>query len=178
MSSCDASCSICCRRASCASATSVSSPTATAPRCRRCAVRCWAAQRERQLRRLNHLPKHHTHFGTAQSAVEPCTSSNGSPLRNFCFALHRNRTAVPHERLSVSPTSGRAPARMQILCLIPPESPACQGTQTPQPISENCCAAPSCLHAIGIYPTQTNPRPSPPAQTESKYIGFREGGDR
>ena len=115
MSSCDASCSICCRRASCASATSVSSPTATAPLCCRFAVSCWAAQGERQLRRLNHLPKRLTHSGTARSAVEPCTWSNGSPLRNCCCALHRNQIGAPLEPLFPTSASTRASARRQIL---------------------------------------------------------------
>ena len=50
------------------------------------------------LRRHHRPPIRPTHSGTAQSAAEPCASSNGSPPRNSCFALHLNQTGAPHER--------------------------------------------------------------------------------
>src|ERR1035438_2370789 len=118
MSSCVASCSICCRPASCAFATSASSPTATVPPCYRCAVDCLATQREQQLRRLSRLPTRLTHSGTAQSAEAPCASSNGSPPPNSCFAHHRNQRSEEHEASSISSAFVRASARMQIPCLI------------------------------------------------------------
>ena len=91
-----------CRRVSCASATSDSSPTATAPRCCRCAISCWTAHSKMQ------LPPHQLpqisliHSGIAQSAAQRCASSNRSPLHNSCFALHRNQTGAPHEALYTS----------------------------------------------------------------------------
>src|ERR1035438_2597501 len=94
MSSCAASCSICYRRASCAFATSDSSPIATAPHSCRCAFNCSAAQRSKLLS-LHHRPlKTRTPSGTAQSAAEPCTSSSGSLLHNSCFAHRRNQTGT------------------------------------------------------------------------------------
>ena len=113
MSSCAASCSICCRRASCASATSDSSPTATALRSCRYASNCSAAQRRSLLRRHHRPPIRLIHSGTAQSAAQPCASSNGSPLRNSCFALHLNQNGTQHEDLSTSSAFARASARTQ-----------------------------------------------------------------
>src|SRR5450631_1821411 len=118
MSSCAASCSICCRQGSCVSATSVSSPIATAPRSCRCACSCSAEYCKTQLHR-HHSPQIRLiHSGTARSAVEPCASSNGSPLRNSCFAHHLNQTNVQHEALSISSILARAPARVWIPCLV------------------------------------------------------------
>src|SRR3954465_4077481 len=101
MSSCAASCSICCRPVSCASATSDSSPTATALRSCRCASNCSAAQRRCLLRRHHRPPIRTTHSGTVLSAAGSCASSNGSPPRNSCFARHLNQTAAPLERLNL-----------------------------------------------------------------------------
>src|ERR1039458_933489 len=100
MSSCAASCSICCHPASCASATSDSSPTATALRCCRCACGCSADHCKTQLRRHHRPQIGLVHSGTAQSVVEPCAWSNGFPLRNSCFALHLNQTDALHELFS------------------------------------------------------------------------------
>src|ERR1700722_742386 len=102
MSSCAASCSICCRPASCASATSDSSPTATALRACRYASNCSADHRKTQLRRHHRPPIRTTHSGTVLPAAQPCALSNGSPLRNSCFARHLNQTAAPLERLNLS----------------------------------------------------------------------------
>src|SRR5665213_3376652 len=118
MSSCDASCSICCHRGSCASATSDSSPTGTALLCCRCAFDCSADQRRRQLRKLNRLLKRLTHSGTAQSAAEPCTLSNGSLPPNSCFAPHFNQNGTQHEALFTSSVTARASAPTKIPCLI------------------------------------------------------------
>ena len=118
MSSCAASCSICCRRDSCASATSDSSPTATALRSCRCACDCSADHSKTQLRRHHRPPIRPTHSGIVQSAAEPCASSSGSPQRNSCFALRLNQTAAQHETLFTSSALARASARSQIPCLI------------------------------------------------------------
>src|SRR5271168_1733410 len=143
MSSCAASCSMYCRPPSCAYATSDSLPTATALLCCRCAFDSSATQR-RWLLRQNHLPPIRlTHSGTAQSAVEPCTSSNGSPPRNSCFAPHLNHTDPLHEALSTSPNPVRASARTRIPCLFPPKPFGCQPLQRPQKASASQPAAPS-----------------------------------
>ncbi len=102
MSSCADSCSTCCRRASCASATSDSSPTANELLCCRCACNCSADYSRRPLPRHHRPPMRLTHSGTARSAEEPCASSNGSPPPNSCFALHLNQTGAQHEALSTS----------------------------------------------------------------------------
>src|ERR1700722_14768816 len=120
MSSCDASCSICCRPVSCASATSDSSPTGTALLGCRCACDYSADHSKAQLRRHQRPQIRSIHSGTALSAVEPCASSNGSPPRNSCFALHLNQTATPHEALSTSSTLARASAHTRIPCLFQP----------------------------------------------------------
>src|SRR5664279_5621141 len=107
MSSCAASCSTCCHRGSCASATSDSSPTGDAPPCCRCAFNCSADQRKGQLRKHHRPPKQLTLSGTAQSAAEPCTLSNGSPPRNSCSALRLKPTGAQHEPLFPSSASDR-----------------------------------------------------------------------
>src|SRR5664279_4455851 len=176
MSSCAASCSTCCRPASCAYATSDSSPTVNAPRCCRGAFSCSAARRERQLRRLNHLPKRLTHSGTARSAEAPCASSNGSPLPNSCFAHHLNQTSAQHEALSISAAFARASARMRIPRLICPRLLSCLSLQPSTDTSLRCFTAPSHHQSGTSYPTPLVPDPSAPDQTDSKYIAFHEGG--
>src|ERR1700677_1977890 len=135
MSSCAASCSMYCRPASCASATSDSLPTATALLCCRCAFDSSATQRRWLLRQHHHRPIRPTQSGTAQSAVEPCASSNGSPPPNSCFARHLNQTNALHEALSTSSTSARASAHTRIPCLFPPKPLGCQPLQLPQKAS-------------------------------------------
>lgn len=176
MSSCAASCSICCRPASCAFVTSDSSPTATALRCCHSAGDCSADHCKTQLSRHHRLQISLSHSGTAQPAVEPCTSSNGSPLRNSCFALHLNQTSALHEALSKSAAFTRASARLRIPCLIRPEPLACQSLQPPHQPSPSHSTAPSGFQANESYPTQSVPDPPAPAQAHSKYIGFHGGG--
>jgi hypothetical protein len=120
LSSCAASCSISFRQASCASATSGSSPTATALRCCRCARNCSADHRKTQPRRHQRPPIRPTPSGTARSAAEPCTSSNGSPPPNSCSARRLNQTGAQHETLSTSSALAPASARSQVTCLICP----------------------------------------------------------
>src|SRR5277367_5964500 len=108
MSSCAASCSMYCRPASCAYATSDALPTATALLYCRFAFDSSATQRRWLLRQHHHPPIRLTQSGTAQSAVEPCTWSNGSPPRNSCFARHLHQTDALHEALSTPSTSARA----------------------------------------------------------------------
>jgi hypothetical protein len=70
---CAASCSTCCRRASCASATSGSSQTVNAPRCCRGAVGCSEALSRQPLRRHRCLLTTLIHSGVVRYAVAPCT---------------------------------------------------------------------------------------------------------
>ena len=176
MSSFAASCSICCHAASCASATSDSLPTATALLCCRCAFDSSATQRTWLLRQHPHPPIRLTHSGAAQSAVEPCTSSNGSPPRNSCFVRHLNQIDALHEALSTSSTSVRASAHTRTPCLFRPKPFGCQPLQRPQKASASQPAAPSGPSVIRHCPTQPVPDPSAPVQTDSKYIGFPVGG--
>ena len=175
-SSCAASCSTCCRRDLCASATSDSSPTATAPRYCHSASNCSAAHRKTQLRRHRRPQKRLIHSGTAQSAAEPCASSNGSPLHNSCFALHLNQTSALHEALSISSAFARASARLRTLCPVQPTTLRCQSLQPPLRPSPSHSTAPSGFQTNESYPTQSVPDPPAPAQAHSKYIGFHGGG--
>src|SRR5664280_3747023 len=119
-SSCADSCSICCHVASSASATSDFSPTGNAPSSCRSASNCSSAQRTYLLHRHRRPPISLSRYGTVQSAVEPCTSLNGSPRLNSCFALHLNPSSAQHESLSTSSASTRAPAPTEIRCLVEP----------------------------------------------------------
>ena len=176
MSSFAASCSICCHPASCASATSDSLPTATALLCCRCAFDSSATQRTWLLRQHHHPPIRLTHSGAAQSAVELCTSSNGSPPPNSCFAPHLNQTDALHEALSTSSPSARASAHTPTPCLFQPKPLGSQPLQRPQKASASQHAAPSGPSVIQHCPTHPVPDPSAPVQTDSKYIGLPEGG--
>src|ERR1019366_2395135 len=129
MSSCAASCSICCHLASYASATSASSPTATAPRCCRCAGGCSADHCKAQPHPHLRPPIRPTRSGTAPSAVEPCASSNGFPLPNSCCARHLSQTGTQHEDLSTSSAFARASAHTRIPCLFRPRHLGCQPLQ-------------------------------------------------
>ena len=154
MSSCAAFCSICCRPASCASATSASSPTGNAPLSCRSASNCSAAQSNIDC--FGGITVHRsalTHSGTVRSAVAPCTSSNGSPPRNSCFALHLNQTGAQHEPLSTSSAFARAPARTQIPCLISAETTRVTQSLQPSPdVSLRCFIAPSGPQSLRSHP--------------------------
>src|ERR1700679_2574816 len=176
MSSFAASCSICCHPASCAYATSDSLPTATALLCCRCAFDSSETQRTWLLRQHHHPPIRLTHSGVAQSAVELCTSSNGSPPPNSCFAPHLNQTDALHEAPFTSSTSARASAHTRIPCLFRPKPLGCQPLQLPHKASASQYAAPSGPSVIRRCPTQSVPDPSAPVQTDAKYIGFPVGG--
>ena len=176
MSSCAASCSICCRPASCAFVTSDSSPTATALHCCHSACNCSADHCKTQLSRHHRLQISLSHSGTAQPAVEPCASSNGSPLRNSCFAPLLNQTSALHEALSKSAAFARASARLRIPWVIRPEPLTCQSLSPPHQRSPSHSTAPSGFQANESYPTQCVPDPPAPPQAHSKYIGFHGGG--
>src|ERR1700722_16879007 len=130
MSSCAASCSICCRRGSCESATSDSSPTETALRCCRYVCNCSAVQSRAPLQQHNRLLKRLTHSGTVQSAAELCVLLNAFLPPNSCSALHLNRTGAPREPLSTASALARAMPRMQIPCL---NQPRMLRYKSPQP---------------------------------------------
>src|SRR5450631_3452416 len=176
MSSCAASCSMYCRRASSEFVTSDSSPTGIALRCCRCAFDCSAAQRKRQCRQLNRPPKRLTHSGTARSAAEPCTSSKGSPLRNSCFALHRNQTGALHESQSTASALARALARTQIPCLNWPRLVRYRSLHLPHDPSVRRFPT-QFIHPSGSsYPLQPVHALTKHIRPHSKYIGFPVGG--
>src|ERR1035437_1714534 len=120
MSSCAASCSTCCRAASCASATSASSPTDNAPGC------CHSASSRSQVLPTSRIERHRPlqitparpPTGTVPSAEAPCMSSNGSPPLNCCRVLHLSPVYVPHETATSTSISPRARTRIPPLRLI------------------------------------------------------------
>ena len=177
MSSCAASCSICCRRASCASATSASSPTATALRCCRYASNCSAAQRKHRFAgitvhrsdpltlELPSLRRNHARRRTALRRATPASLSTSTrPVRSMKLYPHPRPLPVLR-RVRGSP------------CLIWPEPLACQPLQPPdRPLVRVTAPLHPAFKPIRSYPTQSVPDPSAPAQTDSKYIAFHEGG--
>src|ERR1700677_1663883 len=176
MSSYAASCYTCCRRASCASATSASSPTGTVLRCCHCAYYCSGDHSKTQLRRHHRPQIRLIHSGTAQSAAEPCASLNGSPLPNSCFAPHLNQNGALHEPLSTSSVFARASARTQILCLIRPKTLRCQPLQRQNQASKSHWPPPFEPQANRLHQIQPVRDPPPPTRAHSKYIGFPVGG--
>lgn len=99
MSSCDASCCTSFPKVLCASVTSASWPTADA------LLSChfaFTASLRHHTRKQNHsppAPKSSRHLGVAPNAVDPCASSNASPLQNSSFVLRR-RSPLLHELFS------------------------------------------------------------------------------
>ncbi len=176
MSSCAASCSTCCRPVLCASATSDFSPTATALLCCRFACDYSADHSKTQLRRHHRPQIRLIHSGTAQSALEPCASSNGSLPRNSCFGHRHNQTGTQHEALCKSMVTARLSERMRIPC------PIWRGWLGRLPLrpstgaSLRCFTHPSQCQIRTSYPTPPVLDPPAPAQTDSKYIAFHEGG--
>ncbi len=119
MSFCGAFCCICSRAASYASATSASSPTATAPACCLFASNCYAVQPNK----LCQQPPPHfssVRTGVAHSAAEPCLSSNESPRHSCCSAPHRRLSGAQHEPLSLSSVLSHSSECTAKLCLIRP----------------------------------------------------------
>ena len=123
-----------------------------------------------QLRRHHRPPIRLTHSGTARSAAEPCASSNGSPPRNSCFALHLNQTGAQHEALSTSSAFARASARTQTPCLICPETalPGCLfSSRTDSSLRCSAASIPT-VKAADPSPTQPVPEPFAPASDPFK----------
>src|SRR6202453_5272144 len=176
MSSYAASCYTCCRRASCASATSASSPTEAVLRCCQCAYYCSADHSKIELRRHHRPQIRLIHSGTAQSAAEPCASLSGSPLPNSYFAPHLNQNGAPHEPLSTSSVFARAAARSRMSSLLRPTPVPCQRLQRPNHASKSHWPPPFELQATRLHPTQPVRDPSAPTRADSKYIGFPVGG--
>jgi hypothetical protein len=128
-----------------------------------------------QIRR-NRPPIRLTQAGTARSAAESCTSSNGSPLRNYCFARRLNPKSKQLEYPPASPATARASARTRSPCLICPRLLDCLSLWTSTHTSLERFTAPSHRQSSTSYPTDLVPDSSAPAQTDSKYIAFHEGG--
>jgi hypothetical protein len=102
--------------------------------------------------------------------------SNGSLPRSSCFARHLNQTGTQHEALFTSSVTARASARTQILCLIWSELLGRLSIQPSTEASSRCFTEPSQRQSRTFYPTRPVPDPPAPAQTDSKYIAFHDGG--
>src|SRR5258708_1046852 len=114
MSSCAASCCTCFRKASCAFATSDSSPTA--PRSCHFAFIC-SAQHSRQSKTYP-AAKTRVIFGSAQNVVHRCRSSRGLLLSRSNSVLHLSWSLLPHESTLYSTKPLRVPARSVSLRLV------------------------------------------------------------
>ena len=129
----------------------------------------------------HHPPIRLTHSGAAQSAVELCTSSNGSPPRNSCFAASLATSTRPMRRMKLY-------RFIHILDLCscfgahadPLSLPAKTPWTTASPASTKGLGEPTCCSirpfSHPTLPTQSVPDPAAPVQTDSKYIGFPEAG--
>lgn len=128
MNSCDASYYTSFPRVLCASVTSVSWPTANAPLS--CHFAFTASVRHHTRKQNPNRPalKSSRRLGVAPNAVDPCESSNDSPLRNSSFVLHR-RSPLLHEALS--PTRNLCtPLRANYLCVSLPNKPFIAASST------------------------------------------------
>src|SRR5487761_499277 len=113
MNSCAASCCTCFRKASCAFATSASSPTADALRSCRFAFICSARHRKPS----NRWQPPRTIFDFVPSVVGRCGSSKGLLLPRSNFVLPLACLRLPHETTLHHTESLRASARSVSLCL-------------------------------------------------------------
>ncbi len=109
MNSCAASCCTCSPKASCASATSASWPTADAPPSCRFAFNCSARHSNRKPNKRSPPPMTHGTFGAAPCVVDRWWSSRGTPLRTSNFGLHR-WSLLPHETTLSSSNPSRVSA--------------------------------------------------------------------
>ena len=117
MSSSAGFCSICCRAALCASATSASLPTGGERSLSLSASSCWAHIR------LQHQPPHlpqarHTRTGTVLFVAEPCRLWNVSPRLNCFSDLRLLAPGAKHEATSPASNHARAAAHILVVCLI------------------------------------------------------------
>jgi hypothetical protein len=159
--------------ASCASATSASSPIGDALPCYRSVL---AYSRVQQRAPLRQHPQQNilTHSGTARSAAEPCMSSNGSPRLNCCFAP-RLSTSTPHEPTTPSSNHPRASARTETLCLTR-LGLLCQSSLPPLPTTPTRLLSRRALVRAAAHSRQEQrSKPSAHAQTHTNPIGSRTG---
>ena len=108
--------STCFQKASCAFATSDSSPTADAPRSCRFAFIC-SARRRRQSNTYQ-AAKTQVIFGSAQNVVDRCRSSRGLLLPRSNFVLLPPRHCCRMKRLSTT-RNFCVPQHAQSLCALP-----------------------------------------------------------
>jgi len=108
--------STCFQKASCAFATSDSSPTAAAPRSCRFAFIC-SARRRRQSNTYQ-AAKTQVIFGSAQNVVDRCRSSRGLLLPRSNFVLLPPRHCCRMKRLSTT-RNFCVPQHAQSLCALP-----------------------------------------------------------
>jgi hypothetical protein len=116
MSFCAASSSTCCRAASCASATSASSPIGNGLRYCHSAFGCSSHPiRQQQTPPRPRYP--FTRCGSVRFAAESCRLSSASPPPNSSSDLRLLSAGAPHESTSPASNLARASARTLVLCL-------------------------------------------------------------
>lgn len=106
-----------CRAASCAFATSDSSPTDAERSFFRSVSDCYA-QTRLQHRRLHHPQPRYTPIGTVPFVAESCRLWNASPQPHFFSDLHLPQASAQHEVTSSTRNLPRATARMPVVCLV------------------------------------------------------------
>ncbi len=113
---------------------------------------------------LPSLRRNHARRRTALRRATPASLATSTrPVRRMKLYL-------------TSSTSARASARSRTPCLFRPKPLGCQPLQrsTSALGKPTCCSIRHFSHRM--HPTQSVPDPSAPVQTDSKYIGFHEGG--
>ena len=111
-----------CRAASCAFATSDSSPT-DAERSFFRSVSDGYAQTRLHPRRLHHPQPRDTPVGTVLSVAESCKLWNASPQLHFFSDPHLPQDGAQHEVTSSIRNLTRATARMPVVCLVSIKEP-------------------------------------------------------
>src|ERR1035441_7512556 len=172
MSSCAASCSTCCHAASCASATSDSSPTGNALRCCRSASSCSPVQPTAriELRRPLRIILARLPTGTVPSAEALCTSWNGSPQLNSGCVLHPSPTYVPHETAIPTSISPHASACTPPLRLKEPWHQQNHPNRHLRPPQNHAYPHSSEVRTTHYYPHGTGGTPPPEPRTPSLPI--------
>ena len=175
MSFCVASYFTCFPRASSASATSASSPTAGAPPCCH-SVSPLSTPLHRKTNRKPRPLRPCTHCGSVPSAAEPWSSSNDSQPHNSNYVLHRSWPRLheitrPHDALSahfrasrrsVSPCRAIPSSRPRVGSLpAPPRPSLCPRTPAPPTLTTPAnFYTPRSLHSICISPASAAPAAS------------------
>ena len=170
MSSCAVFFFTCCRGASCASATSASSPIAGALLFCRSAFALAPALRHRSATGRFAARRQPHARGTVPDVAGPCRSSNDSPALNSCSDPHLVAAGAQHEPISPIANHPRAPAPIRPLCLICARNASFLFSSAPHrnSLTSLLFAIARCL---SIAPPQPQSRSSlPPAQANTNPI--------